>query len=60
MTRISLLFGLTLLLSACAAEVVEEAAIIEPVVEEPILRTPAAICDEESDDGIGGTGCSAD
>lgn len=60
MMRKTALLCLVLGLGACASQLEEEVVIVEPVVEEPIYRAPAKACDDESDDGIGGTGCSAD
>lgn len=52
---------LTGIVAACSPPIVEEEAVIlEPILEAPILKLPHADCDTAPggiDDGIGGTGC---
>lgn len=63
MTGGRFLWGAGLLLLAACAQVQEEAVLAEPIIMEKAASVEAikrAPCPAESDDGIGGTGCSPD
>lgn len=49
-----------LLLGACAPAFDDAVVLAEPVAEEAAEAAPVPRCPAASDDGIGGTGCSAD